>query len=194
MNITLKNVRLSFPSLFKARAFSSSGNSQGNQQEPKFSATFLLDVKKNAADIKAIKDGIAAALAEVYGNKVPKGFKPCLRSGTEKPETDGYGEGIMFVSASNARRPSVVDRDLTPLTEQDGKPYAGCYVNAVIRLWVQDNAWGKRVNASLSAVQFVKDGEVFGEKPIDPNEVFENLGDDEGGSSEEENLDEDSLV
>jgi len=52
--------------------------------------------------------------------------------------------------------------------EENGKPYAGCYVNMSIRLWAQDNQFGKRVNAQLRAVQFVKDGEAFGDKPVDP--------------------------
>jgi len=191
MNITLKNVRLSFPTLFRAKTFSDSKKPGATAQEPKYSATFLLDKAKNAKDIAAIKAGIQAVLTEKYGDKVPKGFKPCLRNGTEKEDVDGYGEGIMFIGASNARRPSVVDRDMTPLTEEDSKIFAGCYVNAVVRLWVQDNDWGKRVNASLTAVQYVKTGEAFGEKPVAPEEVFENLGDEEG---EEEETDGSDLV
>lgn len=33
--------------------------------------------------------------------------------------------------------------------EADGLVYSGCYVNARIELWAQDNANGKRVNAKL---------------------------------------------
>jgi hypothetical protein len=40
-----------------------------------------------------------------------------------------------------------------------GKPYSGCYVNAVIELWAQDNKFGKRINASLMGVQFLRDGQ-----------------------------------
>ena len=58
-------------------------------------------------------------------------------------------------------RPLVIDADKSPLTEQDGKPYSGCYVNASIELWAQDNNYGKRVNASLSGVQFFRDGDAF---------------------------------
>jgi hypothetical protein len=56
----------------------------------------------------------------------------------------------------------VVDRDRTPLTASDGKPYAGCFVNAVVELWAQDNQYGKRINASLGGVQFAADGDAFG--------------------------------
>mgnify|MGYP001230954780 CR=1 FL=1 len=37
------------------------------------------------------------------------------------------------------------------------------YVNANIELWAQNNAYGKRINATLLVVQFSKDGEPFGE-------------------------------
>ena len=58
-------------------------------------------------------------------------------------------------------RPLVIDKDKSPLTEQDGKPYAGCFVNASVELWAQDNNYGKRINASLRGVQFFKDGDAF---------------------------------
>jgi hypothetical protein len=182
-NVKLENVRLSFPSLFKAKTYQ--GDDADKDKKPKFSATFLMDAKKNAKDIAAIKTAMNYVLTEKYGNKIPKGFKLCLRNGAEKEDTEGYGEGIFFIKAKTEKRPPVVDRDLTPLTEEDGKPYAGCYVNASIRFWVQDNTFGKRVNASLRTVQFVKDGESFGEKPIDPEEEFSAL--PESDSADDDN-------
>lgn len=86
--------------------------------------------------------------------------KTCLRSGEDKTQYAGF-EGAMYVSANNPARPLVLAADTSPLTEADGKPYAGCYVNAVLEIWPQDNEYGKRVNAKLLGVQFVKDGEAF---------------------------------
>lgn len=177
MNIQLNNVRLSFPALFKAKAFQ-------KDQEPKFSATVLLEKEANAKQIEKIRAGIKAVAEEKWGaGKVPKAMKPCLHDGAEKEELEGYGSGVMFLSASNAKRIPVVNRDLTPLTEDDGKPYAGSYVNVSIRLWAQDNEYGKRVNAQLRAVQFVMDGEAFGDKPADPTKEFSNLGSDDSESN-----------
>ena len=177
MNIQLNNVRLSFPALFKARSFQ-------KDQEPKFSATVLLSNEADAKQIEKIKAGIKAVAEEKWGaGKVPKAMKPCLRDGAEKEELEGYGSDVVFLSASNAKRVPVVNRDLTPLTEEDGKPYAGSYVNVSIRLWAQDNEYGKRVNAQLRAVQFVKDGEAFGDKPADPTKAFAPLADEEGSDS-----------
>lgn len=174
MEITIKKARLSFPALFKAKAFEEG-------QEPKYSATALLDKKEHAADIKALQAKALAVAEEKWGKgKVPKGVKFCLRDGAEKPDMDGYGEAVMFFSAASPKRPAVVDKDLSPLDGATGKPYAGCYINIHVRLWAQDNKFGKRINAELKAVQFVKDGEPFGnDKPVDAAAVFGTVDDDE---------------
>lgn len=167
--IKLKNVRLSFPALFTPTKF-------GDEVEAKYKAVFLLDKKTHAALIAEVQTAIAN-MVKTAKVKTIASYKTCLRDGAEKPDVDGYGEGVMFISASNKKNISVVGRDLVPLTEASGRPYAGCYVNASIRLWLQDNKWGKRVNAQLQAVQFYGEGEVFGEKAVDPETVFENLED-----------------
>lgn len=151
MKLHLKNVRLSFPALFQAKSAQAGG-------EPKFSAAFLID--KSDEQLNVISAAIKDCIKEKFGDQPPKGIKSCLRDGDEK-EFDGY-EGHMYVSASSARRPLVIDRDRTPLGAEDGRPYAGCYVNAIVRLWAQDNKYGRRINAELSGVQFLKDGDPFG--------------------------------
>ena len=83
-----------------------------------------------------------------------------LHDGDLKSNYDGF-PGNLYVSARSTTRPLVINNDKSPLTEQDGKPYAGCYVNASIELWAQDNNYGKRVNASLRGVQFLRDGDAF---------------------------------
>ena len=168
--------RLSFPALFEAKSFT---GADGKTSKPAFAATFILDKAKNAEDIAAIKAGIEKVKQAQWPNKKVQLRGVCLRDGSEKSETDGYGPGIMFIAARNEKRPGVVDRDLTPLTGEEGKPYAGCYVYGTIRLWAQDNAWGKRINASLRNVQFVKDGEPFGEKQAAPEDEFSALPDDD---------------
>jgi hypothetical protein len=56
----------------------------------------------------------------------------------------------------------LLDQLKQPLSVGSGKPYAGCYVNASVEVWVQDNQWGKRVNCTLRGVQFLRDGDAFG--------------------------------
>ncbi len=51
--------------------------------------------------------------------------------------------------------------------------YSGCYAKAFIQIWLQDNAFGQRVNIKLLAVKFIQDGESLGGRvPIDPSAVF----------------------
>lgn len=194
MNLKINNARLSYPNLFEAKSGPEGG-------EPKFNASFLLDKKHNAAEVRALKDAILATAKAEWGEQNVKFndngqlilkkqggggalLKMCLRDGGEKSETPGYGEGIMFFSASNKMQPACVDKNPSrALTKLDGRPYAGCYVNVSIRLWAQDNQFGKRVNAQLQAVQYVSDGEAFGEAPIDPTQVFGNIENVEPSSS-----------
>ena len=67
--------------------------------------------------------------------------------------------------------------------------YAGCWVNILIRPWWQNSAkWGKRVNAGLTAVQFVRDDEPFGQGRItseDVDETFDEFADEASGYDDE---------
>jgi len=165
--VKLPNVRLSFPHLFEAYAMEGS--------EPKFSANLLLDIEHHGKLIDQIEALIERLALDEFKKKVPLKHR-CLHDGNEKLDTEGYGDGVFFISASRKTRPPVVDRDLSPLTAEDGKIYAGCYVNATIRLWVQNNKWGKGVNAELRAIQFVKDGESLGGAvPVNVENEFDAL-------------------
>ena len=163
--IKLQNVRLSFPSLFKRAQF--------DGKETKFEATFLLNKDEQADQIEALEAAIEEAIKEA-NIKVPKD-KRALRDGDDA-EYDGY-EGCMSLKCSSNKRPTVIDRDKTPLAEYDDVIYAGCYVNAIVDFWVQNNGYGKRVNANVYGVQFVKDGEAFGSGPVDVTDDFDDLED-----------------
>jgi hypothetical protein len=156
MKVHLNNVRLTFPQLFDAKQV----NGQG---DPKFSAAFL--IPRDHPQIGAIKEAIKAAAEAKWGAKALEVLKAlqasdklALHDGDAKSDYDGYA-GNFFVNASNKIRPLVIGPQREPLTASDGKPYSGCYVNAIVEFWAQDNQFGKRVNASLLGVQFAKDGE-----------------------------------
>jgi len=169
--IKLKNVRLSYPNLFVAKAAEGS-------DKVKFSATFLLDKKQHADAIKQMEKAIERVALDAFKKKV-KLNRVCLRDGNDYAEKEGYGDEVMFIPASETRRPVVVDGDLTPLDSTSNRPYAGCYVNATIRLFAYDHkTGGKGVSASLRAVQFVRDGESFGAGPVDAEQEFEKVEDE----------------
>jgi len=172
MKIKLNGVRLSFPQLFEATTVNGEG-------KPAFSAAFLISPKD--PQVAAINAAIDAVAKEKWGAKAEANIKAmraadkvCLHSGDLKSNYDGF-EGNLYVSARNSMRPLVIDVNKSPLTEQDGKPYAGCYVNASIELWAQDNNSGKRVNATLMGVQFYKDGESFTGGGVADTDDFDDL-------------------
>jgi hypothetical protein len=172
MKVKLNNVRLSFPSLFEAKTVNGEG-------KPAFSAVFLLDPKD--PQVKAVNAAIEAVAREKWGVKAEANLKAlraadktCLHNGDLKSNYSGF-EGMLYISARNALRPLVIDVNKSPLAEEDGKPYAGCFVNASIELWVQDNNYGKRINATLAGVQFYKDGESFGGGSIADADDFDDV-------------------
>mgnify|MGYP003638878934 FL=1 len=173
--ITLKNVRLSFPQIWTAKAFNKG-------QDAKFNANFLLDKDSDKDQIESLRKEIKQAATAKFNGDIPKNIKMFLGDGEDKAY-DGY-ENAMFVSASCKNRPTIIDRDRTPLVEEDGRPFAGCYVNAAISIWIMDNDYGKRINANLVAIQFVKDGESFGSGPIKADNIFDDISSESAADAE----------
>ncbi len=179
--IQLKDVRLSFPALFKAKAF---GKGKG-EGEPAYSAEFLIpkDTSLGKKLIDRIEDAIEEAKYVKWGDdkkKWPKisKDKPFFKDGDDPDYARDETEGMMICSARNKKKPRVLGIDKEDIYEEDGIIYGGCYVDAIVRVWAQDNDYGKRVNCSLEAVRFRRDGEPFGAAPVDPDE-FEDI-EDEG--------------
>lgn len=158
--IKMQAVRLSFPSLFNTAKF-------GGEDTGKYEATFVLDKVEHAEVIAGIKAQIDRLMKEELKSKVPSD-KLCLKDGDEmgRPEF----EGKYTIKASTKKRPLVINRDKSPITESDNVIYAGCYVNAIVSLWAQNNNYGKRINAQLDGVQFCRDGEAFGDGAVSVNE------------------------
>lgn len=173
--IMLKNVRLAFPSLFEATRVGTDDNSK-----PRFSASLLLP--QDHPQVKEIEQKMRAVAKEKWKDKaeaiykgLEKSDKLALHDGDTKSQYDGFA-GMLFVSAAaqEGSRPTVIDTNKAPLTQKDGKPYAGCYVNVSLDLWAQDNGFGKRINAQLRGVQFLRDGDAFAAgRPADSDEFEE---------------------
>ena len=173
MPTKISNARLSFPGLFKATPFKPG-------DEPKFKATFL--VPKGSAQEAAIEAAIKEVATAKWGKKADAILKSirgnpnkfCFQDGDSR-DYDGYA-GMMALSAKNAVRPAVIDKDTTPLVEADGRPYAGCMVDASVEFFCYDNS-GNGVSCSLRWVQFRGDGDAFsGGAPVSQDE-FEAIAD-----------------
>lgn len=174
MKIKLVNVRLSFPDLFKA------GEYEGNRN---YGSSFLIE--PGSANHKVIMDAINAVGTEAWKAKAPAILKAALAGGGQQvcywdgnlKDYDGY-EGMMVLTAKRGEakgRPLVIDADKSPLAEADGKPYAGCFVNASVELWAQDNKFGKTVRCTLLGVQFAKDGDAFSAGSVASEDDFDTI-------------------
>jgi hypothetical protein len=168
--IKMQGVRLSFPSLFNTSKF-------GGADTGKYEATFILDKKTHKAVIADIIKVIDALSKEELKSKVPSD-KLCLKDGDEMGR-DEY-QGMYTLKASTKKRPLVIGRDQSPITESDNAVYAGCYVNAIVTIWAQNNQFGKRINAQLDGVQFNRNGEPFGDGAVTVNEFDAFSDEDEG--------------
>lgn len=178
--LKLSNVRIAFPNIFTAQA------PKDGKGKAAFSASFLMP--PNHPDVARIRAAIQEVAKAKWGDQVGNilpgliaGDKVCLHSGETKAQYDGYA-GNLFVSSRGYMKPLVIDQNKQPLTEADGKPYSGCYVNAQVSIWAQQNQHGKRVNAQLQGVQFLRDGEAFGGggvADVDDFDVVDSSADDD---------------
>ncbi len=177
----LSNVRIAFPELWVAKQVNNEGKAA-------FSAAFLMP--PDHPDVAKLKVAIAAVAKAKWADKAGEilttlvaADKIFLHNGDAKPNLEGY-PGNLFVSARGPTRPLVIDRDPSIiLHEADGRPYSGCFVNAQIAIWAQQNNFGKRVNAQLRGVQFFRDGEAFSGGGVAQADEFETVVADADGEA-----------
>lgn len=184
--VVLEMVRLSFPKIWKMEKSTP-------DSPPKFSANFLIDPdtahgKKNIAKIEAALKHVKTKAWPENTDKIVSRIdakRISFREGeafanAEGDVYQGYDD-MMVVTASNKKRFQIVDRDKSPLTEDDGKPYGGCYVDAVVSFYAttKKEQGGNGLFATIELIRFRKDGEAFGAAPIDADDYLADLSDDE---------------
>lgn len=173
--------RFSFFRGFKPKAFRAG-------QKPRFENTILLDptnaehkemLKKVHAEAKAL-----VAKAGMDWADFEEGL--CFGSGDKgkKSKYDGY-KGMWWISASTPEDspPQIIDRGLNELKvdaqgREPKEPYSGCYGIMLITLWLQNNEYGKRINANFKVAQYIKPGPAFSNQQVDVSQHFQALEDD----------------
>ena len=164
----LKDVRLSFPTLWEALEY------QKGDGRPRWSAVFLL--QPGSDNDKLIRAHIAASAKATFGDKWESALKgiwgqnnKCCYMEGDRKAYDGYA-GTMALSTHRAAitgkgskqsPPLILLRDKSPAAADGGKPYAGCYVNAKVSIYCTKGE-NQGVRASFSVVQFWRDGDAFG--------------------------------
>lgn len=174
--IKLNNVRLSFPSVWHKKIWENSKN------KPKYETTFILNKITHAKEIEEIQKEIKFLL-DANKITISNPLTHCLRDGDfiipgidSKPEyKDSYS-----LKTTSEQRVSIVNKNKTPLAEEDGLIYGGCYVNAYVYLYPYNNSMGKGVSVSFLGIQFASKGEPFTEiVTIDPDNAFDAIEDEQ---------------
>jgi hypothetical protein len=173
--IRVSNVRLSYPHLDKPY------KKEDDKGVAKYGVVGLLPKDTHAAAKKLI-DGVIADVLKDNKIKALAADKKFLRDGDESDKEEH--EGCWTLSAREERRPilkETVDGELTLVEPEDAKEtfYGGCWGSLLIRPWFQNNKYGKRVNAGLTAVTKKADDDSFGEGRIDEESVDEAFDEDE---------------
>lgn len=165
----LQRVRLSFPDLWNAVEF------KPGDGKPRWNATFL--IVPDSANDKAIRAAIQQAALEKFKDKAPimlEAFagnpqKYCYQDGSKglAARYDGYPGNWYLACHRQAlikgrpnARPEIIDTNMAPLLPDDGRPYAGCFVNAKVSIYALDGA-NPGIFASFSVVQYHSKGEAF---------------------------------
>lgn len=184
----IENVRASYPHLDRAW-------SKNESDRKKFSITGLGSKETHKAVKDLAVEVINAMLLENKMGKIGAEHK-FFRDGDNSGKDEAEGCWLIKASENADKQPIVRDRKADKITDPDEISklvYPGCFVNIFIRPWPQNNAHGKKINANLIAVQFVGDGERFGEGNVDDDDVFEQYESDDDGGFDENGADDDEL-
>ena len=97
---------------------------------------------------------------------------------TKKPEY----EGAWIVAARETEKPTVLHPDKSEMESPDeikSTIKAGYFIDMLVQPWWQDNDHGKRINASLRAVRFRREGPLIAEGGISKDAAISSFDDDE---------------
>lgn len=185
-DITTPVGRLSWPHLSKAQA-----KANKNDDEQAIYDVQILIPKSDKAGIKSLLTAIKIVGEAKWGPQWTKVRSP-LRDGdaeagefTEDGSTKGqkYPErlGHYFINARSRRPVMVVDRERTPILddEVENEIYGGVYAKANLSFYPYSNSGNHGIGCGLNGVQKVKDGESFGGGPASVESMFDVLDEDE---------------
>ena len=172
-DIILKRVRTSYLYCFEPQE----NTGDDGKTTKKYKVTAILDPVEHKDAIEKVKAILEQRQKEKWKARIPRD-KLCLRDGDVTEKEEYKGKWILAASEREDNPPACLDRDgKTRLKKSDDKLYSGCIANVMIRLWDQDNKFGKRVNANFLGIQFVEHGEKFSsvERPK-ADEMFDSEG------------------
>lgn len=110
--------------------------------------------------IRKVAENKFKGQADVVLKQLAAQDRLCIHRGdVSKPGQDAY-KGKLYISASSKIKPRIlatvggINQEIDE--DHDSAPYSGAWANVKINIWAQNNKWGKRINAGLMGVQFVR--------------------------------------
>lgn len=165
--------RLSYVHLLEKHSF------EGSSEDGKYSVSILIP-KKEKATVDAIKEAIANAQKEYadakWGGKAPKKLSLPLGDGDERDD-EAYA-GHWYINAKSNTKPGVVDRDRTPITDEE-EVYSGMWALVSVSFYGYDKGVNKGIAAAIDNVMKWKDDDRLGGGKESAEADFEGFGDDD---------------
>ena len=199
VKIITPEFRVSFPQVFQARKI----NENDPNEKAKFSVLMLFRIKETAkskelgekvVNIDELKGAVRKILFDKFrenwrakteerkadGSKVIHlPFRDGMETG--KKDKDGFGEGVVFCSASTLQRPGLIDGQKKEIMTAN-EFYGGCYARAEINpYWYNYKNLKQGVSLGLQNLQKIRDGEPFSGRSK-PEEAFDAIEPPEGAA------------
>lgn len=147
-----------------------------------YSLTGILPVATHQPAIDLLLEMASEIIAERNKGQDIKDDLYFIRDGkpTKKPE---YADA-WIVASRETEKPTVLHPDKSEMespAEIKATIKAGYYVDMLVQPWWQDNDHGKRINASLRAVRFRREGPLIAEGGISKDDAISSFDDDDEG-------------
>lgn len=154
--IRIGEVRFSFPRVFTPAAVD-------DNSTKKYSCSILIS-KDNKEALKLIDAAVDAAARKgaekFWSGKIPANIHKPLRDGDFDREDDPAYAGMMFLNASNTRKPGVqVLEDGMRFDATEDDFYPGCYGAVTLDFYPYDKKGNRGVAVSLNNLIKLRDGD-----------------------------------
>jgi hypothetical protein len=166
VTLMLKNKRIGFPDLAKARSV--------NGGKPAYGVRIILD--RNDPDVAAIESAMQEVAKAQWKDAGQGVLDVCIENNrtafSRKPYRNKEGKVYkgfedkfsLGATSPEDKRPTYFDEYARPLEgdEVARKLYAGCYANLKVEIYPLPRADGNRISCALLGAMFASDGEAFG--------------------------------
>lgn len=178
--LTTPEFRVSFPTVFKPRAFKGKG-------EEKFSINMLFP---KSTDLTELKEACKAWAKETWGDDL-KGIKWPFKDGDVKGKKERFKmyQGMIWCVATSKHKPQVIQPDAkTYIYDDPAAFYPGCWARCEVHPFYYENE-GRGISLGLGNIQKTKDDDKFAGRP-DAKDQFDPV---ETGSDDPANYDDDMI-